>query len=96
MAFKWYDVTVEKSGNTITWAINGNLITSSSLTGVSLSGANIFFRIFDSNAASSADANDFLNTAIFDNIVVTVPEPSTLSLAMLGGLGVWLLGRRRK
>lgn len=95
VAFKWYDVTVERIGNTISWKIDGNLIASSSLTGVSLNGANIFFGIFDSNATSSADPNDFLNTAIFDNIVVTVPEPSTLALVSIGGL-VGLALRRRK
>jgi hypothetical protein len=95
VAFKWYDVSVQRIGNTISWTIDGNLIASSSLTGVSLSGANIFFGIFDSNATSSTDANDFLNTAIFDNVVVTVPEPSSLALASIGGL-VLLALRRRK
>ncbi len=94
-AFRWYEVTFDKIGNNISWSIDGTAIASSSLDGVSLSGDNIFFGMFDSNASSSTDPNDFLNTVIYDNIVVTVPEPSALALGVLG-LGALWFARRRK
>lgn len=95
VAFRWYQVSIDKSGNDISWSIDGTLIASTSLDAVPLSGNNIFFGMFDSNASSSADPNDFLNTAIFDNVVVTVPEPSVFALAALGGLGLLAFRRRR-
>ena len=94
VAFKWYDVAMDRTGNTLAWYIDGSLIASTSLTGVPLAGNNIFFGMFDSNAGSSTDPNDFLNTAIFDNVVVSVPEPS--SLAMMGMGLTLLIGRLLK
>jgi len=94
VAFRWYGVTIDKIGNDLTWAIDGMLIASSSLDNVAASGNNIFFGMFDSNASSSSAANDFLNTAIFDNVVVTVPEPSTYALLVLGGLALVAFRRR--
>lgn len=95
LGFKWRDVIVEKIGSTVTWSVDGNLIATADTTGATLSGNNIFFGIFDINATSSADANDFLITAIYDNIVVTaIPEPTSLALVGLGGL--LFAARRRK
>jgi hypothetical protein len=92
-AFRWYEVTIDKVGNNIAWAIDGTPIASSTLDGVALSGDNIFFGMFDSNAGSSTDPNDFLNTAIYDNVVV-VPEPSVLALLALGALAMRTFRRR--
>ncbi len=94
--FAWRDVVVDKTGNIISWFIDGNSIGTIDVSGVALSGTNIFFGSFDINNSSSTDPNDFLTTAIFDNIVVAVPEPATFSLALLGGIGSWLFARRRK
>lgn len=95
LGFAWHDVVVEKAGNILTWSIDGSLIATADSTGATLSGNNIFFGIFDINAGSSADPNDQLVTAIYDNIVVTtIPEPTSLALLGLGGLA--LLARRRK
>jgi hypothetical protein len=94
--FAWREVAIDKTGNIVTWIIDGHLIGSVDASAASLSGDNIFFGTFDINASSSTDANDFLNTAIFDNIVVAVPEPSTVALAFLGGVGLLFLARRRK
>jgi hypothetical protein len=93
LGFKWRDVVVDRSGTSLTWIVDGVTIGSTSVTGATLSGANIFFGIFDINATSSTDVNDHLITAIYDNIVVTVPEPGTASLVILGGLALAL--RRR-
>jgi len=95
VAFRWYDVNIEKMGDSIAWSIDGHLIASGSLTGVALSGDNIVLGLFDSNASSSTDLNDFLNTAIYDNVKVeAVPEPSVVALACLCGLALLTLRRR--
>lgn len=94
IAFRWHEVTIDKIGNNISWAIDGTLIASSFLDGVALSGDNIFFGMFDANSFSSTDPNNFLNTAIYDNVVVTVPEPSIFALTALGGLALLAFRRR--
>ena len=93
LGFKWRDVVVDRSGNTLLWIVDGSVLATVSLTGATLSGSNIFFGIFDINATSSTDVNDQLITAIFDNISVTVPEPSSVSLLFLGAVA--LLFRRK-
>ncbi len=77
----------------MTWSIDGHLIVSTTLTGVNVAGNNIFFGMFDSNSGSSADVNDFLNTAIFDNVVVSVPEPTSATIV---GLGLAFMIRRMR
>ena len=96
LGFRWRDVVIDKVGNTLTWSVDGNLIATADTTGATLSGDNIFFGTFDINNGSSTDVNDQLITAIYDNIVVTIPEPST---AVIIGLGLTVLvgfARNRK
>lgn len=93
-AFRWYEVSILKVGNNISWSIDGTLIAYVPLTGAALSGDNLVLGMFDTNGSSSSDPNDFLNTAIYDNLVVLVPEPTTAGLLLLGGLGVCALRRR--
>lgn len=94
LGFQWRDVVIQKTGTILTWSVDGNLIATADSAGATLSGNNIFFGLFDTTATSSTDANDQLITAIYDNIVVTVPEPSTA--AMLGvGLSL-VIARFRK
>ena len=53
--------------------------------------------MFDINANASTDPNDFLNAAIFDNIVVqTIPEPSTAGLLTVAGAALGFRRRRTK
>ena len=93
LGFAWRDVVVERIGDSVTWTVDGYLMASLSAADATLSGDNIFFGQFDINGSSSGDANDFLITSVYDNIVVTVPEPSVLALSALGALA--LLARRR-
>jgi hypothetical protein len=92
----WHDVTIDKVGDVFTWTVDGLLMATVPLNGASPSGDNIFFGMFDINNPSSSEPNNFLNTAIYDNIVVTsVPEPSSLAFLGLVG-GIALLRRPRR
>lgn len=94
VSFRWMQAEVERVGNLLTWKLNNTLIASTDLSTATLAGDNIFFGMADTNSTSSTDPNDFLNTAIYDNIVVTaIPEPQAgiLTLACCG-----LLARRRR
>ena len=93
-AFRWVDVEIERAGDILTWRMNGTPIAATSVTGLTLNGSNIFFGMSDTNAGSSADPNDFLNSAIYDNIRVdAVPEPG---VALLGALAGAVLAHRRR
>lgn len=95
-SFIWRRVVIDVDGGFATWSIDGTPLAKIDLSTVTLGGGNIFFGHDDTNAGSSADANDsLLNITLIDNIAV-VPEPTTVSLALLGGLGMLLLARRRK
>jgi MYXO-CTERM domain-containing protein len=95
LGMAWHDMLIQKSGDTVSWSVDGLRIASVPIAGAALSGDNISFGMFDINAGSSTDPNDFLNTAIFDNVRVTaIPEPSA---ALLGALGLGtVFGRRRR
>jgi hypothetical protein len=95
VAFRWVDVEIQRVGSLLTWRIDGNPIASTDVTGLTLSGSNIFFGLSDTNAASSTDANDFLIAAIYDNIRVdAIPEPGVTGLGMLCGAALFLRRRR--
>lgn len=94
-AWAWHDVEIDRVGDLVTWSIDGLRIATVSTNGTQF-GDNVFLGMFDSNAGSSTDANDFLNTAIFDNLTVTaVPEPSTYVLGCLGAVCLFLFRRRK-
>jgi len=81
------------SDGVATWTIDGVLIATVDLSGLTLGGGNILFGHSDTNATSSVDPNAaLLNVTIIDNIVVT-PEPATAGLLLVSGL--FLLRRRR-
>lgn len=90
---EWHQVVLEYDATNVTWTVDGILIATVPLAGLTTSGTNIFFGHSDTNATSSTDPNDTaLLFTLIDNVVVT-PEPASLSALALGGV---LLGRRRK
>lgn len=90
---EWHRVSIEKSGTTAIWRVDGTLMATIDLTTVTLSGGNIFFGHSDINATSSTDPFDSaLLFTLIDNVHV-VPAPTSLCLAAVGGV---ILGRRRR
>lgn len=72
LGFTWLDVTVTKSGNLITWAVNGTAFATVNATAIPLS-TNILFNFFDLNATTSTDPNaPALLFALVDNVRVEV------------------------
>jgi len=92
----WHDVIVDKVGDTLTWTVDGLRIAAVPLNGAVPGGDNIFFGMFDINTNASTDPNNFLNTAIYDNVVVTqIPEPAA-GMLLLGVGGLVALRRRQR
>jgi len=92
--FAWHKVEITNSGSTITWDIDGSRIaTVDSTTLAPLGGNNIGLGVSDVN--SSTTRHPSLLFTVFDNLTVeTVPEPTSLGLAAVAGLG--LLARRKR
>ncbi len=97
LGWAWHDVIINKTGNLVSWNIDGTLIASLDITtnGV-LSGNNIMLVQSDINTTASTDANGTaLNFGLFDNVSVTIPEPATGSLFVLGASAVYFARKRR-
>lgn len=96
VSFAWRHVVIDVAANQATWSIDGLVMGKLSLAGLTLGGGNIFFGHSDTNAGSSADANDtLLNVTLIDNVAVTgVPEPTGLALGAMGLVA--LFARRRQ
>jgi hypothetical protein len=98
--FKWRDVVITKTADTITWSIDGVRIASVPTAGLNFGGNNILLNHFDINATSSTDPNARqLLFGLFDNVTVTaIPEPSTTALMAIGaallGFQQWRRGRK--
>lgn len=85
----------QQDWQTVTWKIDNTLIATVDASTVVFGGDNIFLGHFDTNTGSSTDPNArSLLFGLVDNVIVTVPEPSTCS-ALIAGIGLMHLRRRR-
>ncbi|HRX87022.1 MAG TPA: hypothetical protein P5572_18515, partial [Phycisphaerae bacterium] len=84
----WHLVEINKAGNFVTWQVDGVLIATVDITGMTLGGDNILFGHSDINGTSSTDTNapDLLFTLI-DNVRVLVPQDQPVSLGDWDGDG---------
>lgn len=72
LGFTWLDVAVTKSGNLVSWTVNGVPFATVNAVGITLS-TNILLNYFDFNATTSTDPNaPALLFALFDNVRVEV------------------------
>jgi hypothetical protein len=94
--FAWRLWEMTKTSTEVTWRVDGVVIATipASLFPATF-GSNFALGQMDINATSSADVNArALLFGLFDNVSVdVVPEPGTLSVLAVGGLG--MLRRRR-
>lgn len=95
--FEWHDVVITKSGDNITWSIDGVTLATVPTSGLALGGNNILLNHFDINNTSSSDPNARqLLFGLFDNVIVTaIPEPSTTAIFALAGVALGLSSLRR-
>jgi hypothetical protein len=88
----WVTMTVKKSGDFITWSMNGYELDSVDNSDNRYSGGTILVGYGDpfnsvANISAGTDAYpNFAHFAIFDNITLTVPEPGTVALFAMGAL----------
>jgi hypothetical protein len=93
-AWEWHQVVIDKTATNVTWTVDGLLIATVPLAGLTTNGKNIFFGQSDTNTTVSTDVNDeALIFNLIDNVCV-VPEPSSLVLWMAVAVGA-LVSRRR-
>jgi hypothetical protein len=92
---EWHEVEIEKSGSIVTWTVDGTLIATVDSATATTAGNNIFFGHSDTNATSSTDPNDgALLFTLIDNVRVTIPEPGTLVMLVIGLVGFVAVRRR--
>lgn len=91
--FAWHNETVTQDGTNVTWAIDGHTIATVSDGSFTSGGSGVVLGDQDSNANTGPAT---YNADIFDDLVITdlTPEPASLSLLSLAGLG--LIRRRRQ
>jgi hypothetical protein len=98
--FAWNSVEIDKHGNIITWLVNGTLLATVDISNFTNapSGNNILFGMADTSNGAGTPAALFaqLDFTLIDNVKVVevIPEPSTVSLALLG-LGAFAVFRRK-
>ncbi|BBO34823.1 PEP-CTERM sorting domain-containing protein [Lacipirellula parvula] len=97
--FRWHNVVIEKVGAIVTWTIDGTLVATVNTTGITTGGNNILFGMADTSLGAGTPAATFaaVDFTLIDNVRVTnnVPEPASLALVGLAGLGLAAARRRR-
>jgi hypothetical protein len=89
VGLRWEAVELRFDGTALEWYQNGSLITT--YVNDSDTSGSITLGYYDTGGGSSADPTQ--QFALFDNLVVSVPEPGALGLVSIGALT--LLRRRR-
>jgi hypothetical protein len=94
LGMAWHSWEIKKTGNVVTWSVDGYLIATA--TKATFAGSDLFVGLADINATSSTNANSrSLSFGLIDNVKVqAVPEPGTMAVLGLGTLA--MLRRRRK
>ena len=91
----WHQWEITRTGNIITWEVDGVLMGTFDATSEPFGGDNFFLGQFDINATTADSEGAPLLFGLFDNVrVEVVPEPGTLCL--LSAAGLLALRRRRK
>jgi hypothetical protein len=93
VGFQWIQVNVTYEGGILSESLNGNLIASYATASV---GPDIFLGMYDiNNGSAGVTGLADQNYVLFDNLqVISVPEPTTCALGILGGAGLFLARRR--
>jgi len=90
---KWVEMSITNESGIVTLAMNGYVLDTFDNTAGGFSGGNIILGGSDPfNSVNIDNGAGLSNMQIFDNIVLSVPEPS--SLLLLGFVGAGLLGIR--
>jgi hypothetical protein len=97
LGMAWREWVITRTGNTVTWSIDGLLIATVDVTNEPFAGNNIFLGHFDINNTTTTGADRDLLFGLIDNVVVTTPVPEPGSLALAGlAVPAWLWLRRRR
>jgi hypothetical protein len=101
LGLAWHQWEVTKTGNTVTWRVDGTLLATVDVTNEPFGGSNVFLAQFDINATSSTDANArSLLAGVIDNVEVLTPVPEPGSVLLAAGAvlaaGGWVRGQFRR
>jgi hypothetical protein len=96
--FAWHTVTIMNDGTNTSWTIDNTLIATVPDSAYTAGGSQISLGDQDGNTGPSSGNGLTYNFNVFDDLVITtpVPEPSSLCLLGLSGMGLVIRCWRRK